>query len=201
MESLFNTRRRSQVPLDWLQQTRRILGKLTESLETTIDCWDNFTSKDIFPTPHGRQSLATIQQIFVDVKNCLNQLQSIHKRCDDFEKNVCEEQCRHKGAIHTHISDSGIFTTSRPNIVFLTFKLKWLRVLWLLATSCYMLVSVLPMSASRLTTSIMTDLFTRHTSSHNTVHAGESDSWYLRAQQAIFLHIGTCSGDTCICGI
>jgi hypothetical protein len=201
MESLFTASRESQVPLDWLQQTRHILGRLTESLETTIDCWDNFSSEDLFATPHGQQSLATIHQTFSEAKNCLKQLQNIHKRCDEFEKTVCEEQCRHKGAIHTHISDSGIFITSTPNIVSLIFKLKWLRVLRLLATSYYMSVLVSSMSISRLTTFIMADSFTRHTGSRNTVYARESDSWHSRAQQAVFLHIDTCVGGPRICSI
>ncbi|KAM0284091.1 hypothetical protein ACHAO9_009422 [Fusarium lateritium] len=43
--------------------------------------------------------------------------------------------------------------------------------------------------------------FTRHAGSGNIVYAREGDSWYPRAQQAIFLHIDTSIGGSHICSI
>ncbi|KAM0259385.1 hypothetical protein ACHAPA_010771 [Fusarium lateritium] len=47
----------------------------------------------------------------------------------------------------------------------------------------------------------MADPFTRHAGSGNIVYAREGDSWYPRAQQAIFLHIDTSIGGSHICSI
>ncbi|KAF4450786.1 hypothetical protein F53441_6118 [Fusarium austroafricanum] len=78
--------RDSQQPLVWLRQTRRKLTQLVVCLETTIDCWDNFTYPDRLQTVYGRQSLVAVRQTFMETKNCLKELYNIRTLCDEHEK-------------------------------------------------------------------------------------------------------------------
>ncbi|KAJ4264334.1 hypothetical protein NW762_005530 [Fusarium torreyae] len=79
------TYQESHQPLEWLGQTRLILNDLEMTLDTTINCWDNFASKDQFSTPYGRRCLASIDQTFGGAKNCLKELKNIGTLCDGYE--------------------------------------------------------------------------------------------------------------------
>ncbi|EWZ85867.1 uncharacterized protein FOBCDRAFT_280060 [Fusarium oxysporum Fo47] len=57
----------SQQPLAWLRHARRKLTELVVCLETTIDCWDNFTYPDHMQTRYGRQSMVSIEQTFAEL--------------------------------------------------------------------------------------------------------------------------------------
>ncbi|EWG48875.1 hypothetical protein FVEG_08528 [Fusarium verticillioides 7600] len=78
----------SQQPLAWLRHARRKLTELVVCLETTIDCWDNFTYPDHMQTRYGRQSMVSIEQTFAEVKNCLKELYKVRTLCDEHERTV-----------------------------------------------------------------------------------------------------------------
>ncbi|CZR44701.1 uncharacterized protein FPRO_14454 [Fusarium proliferatum ET1] len=72
----------SQRPLAWLRHARRKLTELVVCLETTVDCWDNFTYPDHMQTRYGRQSMVSTEQTFAEVRNCLKELYNIRTLCD-----------------------------------------------------------------------------------------------------------------------
>jgi hypothetical protein len=74
--------------LAWLLDTQDQLNQLIMSLETSIACWDNFTPQDHFHTLPIPQSLRAIQQIFIEMRNCLIILKSIRTLYDSHEKAV-----------------------------------------------------------------------------------------------------------------
>ncbi|KAH7237139.1 uncharacterized protein BKA55DRAFT_597613 [Fusarium redolens] len=78
----------SQQPLAWLRHARRKLTELVVCLETTIDCWDNFTYPDHMQTRYGRQSMVAIEQTFAEVRNCLKELYNIRTLCDEHERTL-----------------------------------------------------------------------------------------------------------------
>ncbi|KAH7219947.1 hypothetical protein BKA60DRAFT_647448, partial [Fusarium oxysporum] len=78
----------SQQPLAWLRHARRKLTELVVCLETTIDCWDNFTYPDHMQTRYGRQSMVSIEQTFAEVRNCLKELYNIRTLCDEHERTL-----------------------------------------------------------------------------------------------------------------
>ncbi|KAF4945691.1 hypothetical protein FGADI_11744 [Fusarium gaditjirri] len=78
----------SQEPLAWLRHARRKLIELVVCLETTIDCWDNFTYPDHMQTRYGRQSMVSIEQTFAEVRNCLKELYNIRTLCDEHERTL-----------------------------------------------------------------------------------------------------------------
>ncbi|KAI1023721.1 hypothetical protein LB504_005180 [Fusarium proliferatum] len=78
----------SQQPLAWLRHARRKLTELVVCLETTIDCWDNFTYPDHMQTRYGRQSMVSTEQTFAEVRNCLKDLYNIRTLCDEHERTL-----------------------------------------------------------------------------------------------------------------
>ncbi|KAG5659962.1 hypothetical protein KAF25_003484 [Fusarium avenaceum] len=87
-ESSVLTNRETQASLAWLFDTQDQLNMLIMSLETSIACWDNFTPQDHFPTIPITQPLKAIQQIFIEMRNCLIVLKNIRTLYDSHEKAV-----------------------------------------------------------------------------------------------------------------
>ncbi|ENH75479.1 hypothetical protein FOC1_g10005451 [Fusarium oxysporum f. sp. cubense race 1] len=95
----------SQQPLAWLRHARRKLTELVVCLETTIDCWDNFTYPDHMQTRYGRQSMVSIEQTFAEVRNCLKELYNIRTLCDEHERTV-RQSTMTRDDTHTDIAKS-----------------------------------------------------------------------------------------------
>lgn len=77
-----------QEPLKWLSQTRRILTALILCLDLTISCWDNYPFQGQFQTGYAQRCLTSIQQSFVESKNCLKKLEGIRTLCDEHKEAV-----------------------------------------------------------------------------------------------------------------
>lgn len=80
--------RARQEPLKWLRQTRRILTALILCLDLTISCWDNYPFQGQFQTEYAQRCLTSIQQSFVESKNCLKKLEGIRTLCDEHKEAV-----------------------------------------------------------------------------------------------------------------
>ncbi|QPC59302.1 hypothetical protein HYE67_001533 [Fusarium culmorum] len=81
------SRQARQEPLKWLRQTRRILTDLISCLDLTISCWDNYPFQGQFQTEYAQRCLTSIQQSFVESKNCLKKLEGIRTLCDEHKEN------------------------------------------------------------------------------------------------------------------
>ncbi|CAG7566116.1 unnamed protein product [Fusarium equiseti] len=70
----------------WLRLTRNTLIKLITSLESTIHCWDNHTSKEQSSTLQENRCLESIRETFLDLKIRLFELQNVLRQCDEHER-------------------------------------------------------------------------------------------------------------------
>ncbi|KAH7110912.1 hypothetical protein EDB81DRAFT_926519 [Dactylonectria macrodidyma] len=72
--------------LSCIGQTRQHLREFIECLRAPIRHWDDFKHRERFRTAAECRYISSIQETFVAAGHCLNQLESLCKRCDDLAK-------------------------------------------------------------------------------------------------------------------